>query len=260
MGRHTQAADRAVEARLRGARRGDGARPGPPRRRRRRPEPRVLPAGAGDRRRRRQARVGDDDAARPRGRSSGSPTTRSTSASRSPSSSPGSSASSRTHRIRTPTLRSDPSGNMGRRALMLCAAIDIGSNTTRVLVAEPVDGQLKKVMEQRAYTRINKAVDGERRDHGGEDRRGRRARRDPGAAGARARRGEIRAVATAAVREASNGAEVARGDLRGGRGRGRDPQRRGGGPALLHRRDQDPRPPGRRARSASSTSAAARPR
>ena len=42
---------------------------------------------------------------------------------------------------------------------MLCAAIDIGSNTTRVLVAEPMDGQLKKVMEQRAYTRINKALD-----------------------------------------------------------------------------------------------------
>src|SRR5215467_7820528 len=43
----------------------------------------------------------------------------------------------------------------------LCAAIDIGSNTTRVLVAEPVKGQLKKVMEQRAYTRINKALDGD---------------------------------------------------------------------------------------------------
>ena len=41
---------------------------------------------------------------------------------------------------------------------MLCAAIDIGSNTTRLLVAEPVEGQLKKVMEQRAYTRINKAL------------------------------------------------------------------------------------------------------
>ncbi len=44
---------------------------------------------------------------------------------------------------------------------MLCAAIDIGSNTTRLLVAEPVGGQLKKVMEQRAYTRINKAMDAE---------------------------------------------------------------------------------------------------
>jgi exopolyphosphatase / guanosine-5'-triphosphate,3'-diphosphate pyrophosphatase len=40
---------------------------------------------------------------------------------------------------------------------VLCAAIDIGSNTTRVLVAEPQEGQLRKVMEQRAYTRIGKA-------------------------------------------------------------------------------------------------------
>jgi exopolyphosphatase/guanosine-5'-triphosphate,3'-diphosphate pyrophosphatase len=40
---------------------------------------------------------------------------------------------------------------------VLCAAIDIGSNTTRLLVAEPEDGQLRKVMEQRAYTRITKA-------------------------------------------------------------------------------------------------------
>jgi exopolyphosphatase/guanosine-5'-triphosphate,3'-diphosphate pyrophosphatase len=40
---------------------------------------------------------------------------------------------------------------------LLCAAIDIGSNTTRVLVAEPDEGQLRTVMEQRAYTRIGKA-------------------------------------------------------------------------------------------------------
>src|SRR3954451_14049749 len=41
---------------------------------------------------------------------------------------------------------------------MLCAAIDIGSNTTRLLVAEPEEGQLRKVMEQRAYTRIGKSA------------------------------------------------------------------------------------------------------
>jgi exopolyphosphatase/guanosine-5'-triphosphate,3'-diphosphate pyrophosphatase len=41
---------------------------------------------------------------------------------------------------------------------VLCAAIDIGSNTTRVLVAEPQEGQLRKVMEQRAYTRIGKGA------------------------------------------------------------------------------------------------------
>jgi exopolyphosphatase/guanosine-5'-triphosphate,3'-diphosphate pyrophosphatase len=92
---------------------------------------------------------------------------------------------------------------------MLCAAIDIGSNTTRVLVAEPVDGQLKKVMEQRAYTRINKAL-----DSGGEILAGKvnevcdvvstqvRLARELGAE-------EIRAVATAAVREAVNGDEAA---------------------------------------------------
>jgi exopolyphosphatase/guanosine-5'-triphosphate,3'-diphosphate pyrophosphatase len=41
---------------------------------------------------------------------------------------------------------------------MLCAAIDIGSNTARVLVAEPSEGQLRKVMEQRAYTAIGKST------------------------------------------------------------------------------------------------------
>ena len=92
---------------------------------------------------------------------------------------------------------------------MLCAAIDIGSNTTRVLVAEPGDGQLKKVMEQRAYTRINKAI-------GSDGAIGRakidevcevvstqvRLARELGAV-------MIRAVATAAVREATNGAAAA---------------------------------------------------
>jgi exopolyphosphatase/guanosine-5'-triphosphate,3'-diphosphate pyrophosphatase len=92
---------------------------------------------------------------------------------------------------------------------MLCAAIDIGSNTTRVLVAEPIDGQLKKVMEQRAYTRISKAVDEEGAitpdkiaEVGELVATQVRLARELGAV-------EIRAVATAAVREAANGAEVA---------------------------------------------------
>jgi exopolyphosphatase/guanosine-5'-triphosphate,3'-diphosphate pyrophosphatase len=93
---------------------------------------------------------------------------------------------------------------------MLCAAIDIGSNTTRLLVAEPVDGQLKKVMEQRAYTRINKAIrdSGEipaekASEVGGVVTTQVRLARELGAE-------TIRAVATAAVREASNGAVVAK--------------------------------------------------
>lgn len=93
--------------------------------------------------------------------------------------------------------------------MTLCAAIDIGSNTTRVLVAEPVDGQLKKVMEQRAYTRINKALDAvgaisaAKIDEVCEVVATQvRLAEELGAK-------EIRAVATAAVREASNGAEAA---------------------------------------------------
>jgi len=91
---------------------------------------------------------------------------------------------------------------------MLCAAIDIGSNTTRLLVAEPVDGQLKKVMEQRAYTRIGKAMGGdgailpEKVEEVAEVVATQvRLARELGAE-------TIRSVATAAVREAPNG-EVA---------------------------------------------------
>jgi exopolyphosphatase / guanosine-5'-triphosphate,3'-diphosphate pyrophosphatase len=93
---------------------------------------------------------------------------------------------------------------------MLCAAIDIGSNTTRVLVAEPVDGQLKKVMEQRAYTRVNKALDddgailAEKVEEVAEVVATQvRLARELGAE-------VIRSVATAAVREASNGEVVAK--------------------------------------------------
>jgi exopolyphosphatase/guanosine-5'-triphosphate,3'-diphosphate pyrophosphatase len=93
---------------------------------------------------------------------------------------------------------------------MLCAAIDIGSNTTRVLVAEPVDGQLKKVMEQRAYTRINKALAQEGTILPAKAREVAevvatqvRLARELGAE-------TIRSVATAAIREAPNGKEVTR--------------------------------------------------
>ncbi len=87
---------------------------------------------------------------------------------------------------------------------MLYAAIDIGSNTTRVLVAERSEGQLRKVMEQRAYTRIGKAsqhngaVDAEKVAEVAEVVATQvRLAEELGAEG-------IRTVATAAIREATN--------------------------------------------------------
>jgi exopolyphosphatase / guanosine-5'-triphosphate,3'-diphosphate pyrophosphatase len=91
---------------------------------------------------------------------------------------------------------------------MLCAAIDIGSNTTRLLVAEPDGGQLRKVMEQRAYNQIGKAT-----THDGaidDDKVAEVAEvvatqvRLAEELGAEA----IRIVATAAIREAANRDEV----------------------------------------------------
>jgi exopolyphosphatase/guanosine-5'-triphosphate,3'-diphosphate pyrophosphatase len=41
---------------------------------------------------------------------------------------------------------------------MICGCIDIGSNTTRLLVAEPADGRLRELLRQRAFTRIGKGL------------------------------------------------------------------------------------------------------
>ncbi|MEA2132938.1 MAG: exopolyphosphatase / guanosine-5-triphosphate,3-diphosphate pyrophosphatase [Solirubrobacteraceae bacterium] len=43
---------------------------------------------------------------------------------------------------------------------MLCACIDIGSNTTRVLVADVEDGRLREVLQRRAFTRLGKGLKG----------------------------------------------------------------------------------------------------
>ena len=37
---------------------------------------------------------------------------------------------------------------------MVCACVDIGTNTTRVFVADVKDGSLTEVLQQRAFTRI----------------------------------------------------------------------------------------------------------
>jgi exopolyphosphatase/guanosine-5'-triphosphate,3'-diphosphate pyrophosphatase len=91
---------------------------------------------------------------------------------------------------------------------MVCACIDIGSNTTRLLVAEPVDGRLRELLRQRAFTRIGKGLHSD-------DTIARkkidevveivatqvRVARELGSE-------TIRAVATAAIREAANQDEL----------------------------------------------------
>ncbi len=87
--------------------------------------------------------------------------------------------------------------------------MDIGSNTTRVLVAEPQQGQLRKVMEQRAYTRFDK--DSKRKGKVTDEKIAELVEvvttqvRLAEELGAEA----IRIVATAAIREAKNSKEVA---------------------------------------------------
>ena len=91
---------------------------------------------------------------------------------------------------------------------MLCAAIDIGSNTTRVLVAEPEQGQLRGVMDQKAFTRLGQAS-GPDGTIGPE-----KVEEVAEAVATQVRLAEeldadaIRIVATAAVRQAANGEEV----------------------------------------------------
>src|SRR4029079_376466 len=42
---------------------------------------------------------------------------------------------------------------------MICACVDIGTNTTRVLVADVKDGRLIEVRQQRAFTRLRLAAE-----------------------------------------------------------------------------------------------------
>jgi exopolyphosphatase/guanosine-5'-triphosphate,3'-diphosphate pyrophosphatase len=89
------------------------------------------------------------------------------------------------------------------------ACVDIGSNTTRLLVAEREDGLLRELMTQRVYTRIGKSV----------AKQGRipaeKVEEIADVAATQARHAleygadSVEIVATAAIREASNGDELA---------------------------------------------------
>jgi exopolyphosphatase/guanosine-5'-triphosphate,3'-diphosphate pyrophosphatase len=93
---------------------------------------------------------------------------------------------------------------------MRCACVDIGSNTTRVLVADIVDGRLAEVASAKAFTRLGREL----RRTGSlpavvlDAVAGVVAEQHALAVGAGAQR--IQVVATAAIRHASNGAELVR--------------------------------------------------
>jgi len=94
-------------------------------------------------------------------------------------------------------------------ALPRCACIDVGSNTTRLLVAMDDGPRLREVFSERAFTRLGSACAPDGEIAAGKVAEvaavvGRQANiaRQLGA-------GDIRVVATSAVREAPNGAELA---------------------------------------------------
>jgi exopolyphosphatase / guanosine-5'-triphosphate,3'-diphosphate pyrophosphatase len=93
---------------------------------------------------------------------------------------------------------------------VICGCIDIGSNTTRLLVAEPADGRLRELLRQRAFTRIAKGL---RRDDRIPPKKIAEVVEVVGTQVRLARElgtETIRAVATAAIREASNQDEFTR--------------------------------------------------
>ena len=95
---------------------------------------------------------------------------------------------------------------MGVRA----ACIDIGSNTTRLLVADCVEGQLREVYQERAFTRIGKGLAASGAIGADKIEEVVAVVRHQLAVAHEQGATEIRGVATAAIRTASNGVALVR--------------------------------------------------
>jgi exopolyphosphatase/guanosine-5'-triphosphate,3'-diphosphate pyrophosphatase len=89
-----------------------------------------------------------------------------------------------------------------------CACIDIGSNTTRLLVAEAQNGVLRELMTQRAFTRIGRSLTGEKKIPAEKVAETADVVATQVWMAQEAGAERIEAVATAAIRKATNRAEL----------------------------------------------------
>jgi exopolyphosphatase / guanosine-5'-triphosphate,3'-diphosphate pyrophosphatase len=87
---------------------------------------------------------------------------------------------------------------------MLCACIDIGTNTTRVLVADTTGGQVTEVLQQRAFTRIGKGLKSGASIPRAKIDEVARIVAEHAALAERLGAAQVRVVATAAIRGAAN--------------------------------------------------------
>jgi len=92
---------------------------------------------------------------------------------------------------------------------VICACIDIGSNTTRLLVAEPKDGRLRELLRQRAFTRVGKNLKGNDRISDKKIAQVAEVVATQVRVAQELGTQNIRAVATAAIREAANQEDLA---------------------------------------------------
>jgi exopolyphosphatase / guanosine-5'-triphosphate,3'-diphosphate pyrophosphatase len=90
-----------------------------------------------------------------------------------------------------------------------CACIDIGSNTTRLLVADARDGVLRELLAQRAFTRIGKSLGKDKSIPAGKLAETAEVVAAQARMAREAGAGRIEAVATAAIRRAVNRDELA---------------------------------------------------
>ncbi|TMK42223.1 MAG: hypothetical protein E6G56_02110 [Actinobacteria bacterium] len=102
-----------------------------------------------------------------------------------------------------------PPGPAASVPSVICACIDIGSNTTRLLVAEPKDGRLRELLRQRAFTRVGKNLKGNDRISDKKIAQVAEVVATQVRVAQELGTQNIRAVATAAIREAANQEDLA---------------------------------------------------